>query len=112
MPLFATRDLEVAAVARIGKGGEHLKVAFQVGDGSRSAVWWRQGDAARDIETGDRVDAAFELSEDTFKGMGTVQMVLRDLRPAGAADGVDVSDLRATAPDGDADKARVEEATQ
>ncbi len=82
MPLFAARDLEVAAVSRIGKGGEHLKLAFNVGGGSRAAVWWRQGAAANDIKTGDRVDAAFELSENTYSGVGTVQMVLRDLRPA------------------------------
>ena len=113
MPLFAARDLEVAAVSRVGKEGEHLKLAFKVGGGSRSAVWWRQGAAAHEIETGDRVDAAFELSENTFSGVGTVQMVVRDLRPAGAADGVDIDDIRVAMPvDDEAHMARVEEAAQ
>lgn len=84
MPLFAASDLEVAAVSRVGKEGEHLKLAFRVGGGSRSAVWWRQGAAARDLEIGDRVDVAFELTEDTFSGVGTAQMVVRDLRRAGS----------------------------
>jgi len=113
MPLFAARDLEVAAVTRVGKEGEHLKLSFHVGGGSRSAVWWRRGVAVHEIETGDRVDAAFELSENTFSGVGTVQMVLRDLRPAGAADGVDIDDLQvAAAVDDEAETARLEEAAQ
>jgi single-stranded-DNA-specific exonuclease len=94
MPLFATRDLEIAALSRVGKEGEHLKLSFLAGGIPRSAVWWRQGGAARELEVGDRVDAAFELTEDTFRGAGTAQMVLRDLRPAGAADGVDMKDVR------------------
>ena len=59
-----------------------MLLAFNVGGGTRAAVWWRQGAAANEIDTGDRVDAAFELSENTFSGVGTAQMVLRDLRPA------------------------------
>jgi single-stranded-DNA-specific exonuclease len=85
-PLFAARDLEVANVTRVGKEGEHLKLAFRHGEGSRSAVWWRQGALSKEIEVGDRVDVAFELSEDTFNGMGLVQMTLRDMRPAGSPD--------------------------
>ncbi len=97
MPLFAACDLEVVAVKRIGKQGEHLKLAFKIGGGSRSAVWWRQGGAASDLEIGNRVDVAFELSEDTFNGSGTVQMVVRDVRPAGAEDGIDFGDTTAGA---------------
>ncbi len=96
-PLFAARDLEVAAVSRVGKEGEHLKLAFHLDGGSRSAMWWRQGGVAGELEVGDRVDVAFELSEDTFNGVGTVQMVVRDIRPAGAGDGVDIQDIRAAA---------------
>lgn len=94
MPLFAARDLEVANVSRVGKEGEHLKLAFRHGNGSRAAMWWRKGDVANELEVGDRVDAAFELTENTFNGVGTVQMVLRDLRPAGAADGIDMADVK------------------
>jgi hypothetical protein len=79
----------------VGKEGEHLKLAFHLDGGSRAAMWWRQGDVARELEVGDRVDVAFELTEDTFNGVGTVQMVLRDIRPAGAGDGVDIQDIRA-----------------
>jgi single-stranded-DNA-specific exonuclease len=99
VPLFAACDLEVAAVKRIGKQGEHLKLAFHVDGGSRSAVWWRQGGVASELEIGSRVDVAFELSEDTFHGNGTVQMVVRDVRPAGAADGIDIGDTTIGAQD-------------
>ncbi|MCY3739092.1 MAG: single-stranded-DNA-specific exonuclease RecJ [Gemmatimonadaceae bacterium] len=81
MPLFLTRGLELVSRTRVGKEGEHLKVAFQAG-GVRPGVWWHQGALARDLETGQRLDVAYELSEDTFNGMGTVQMVIRDMDPS------------------------------
>lgn len=81
VPLFLTRDLELAARTRVGKEGEHLKVAFKAG-GVRPGVWWHQGPLAGELEPGQRLDVAYELSEDTFNGMGTVQMVIRDMGPA------------------------------
>ena len=85
VPLFLTRDLEVVSKARVGKEGEHLKVAFKAG-GVRPGVWWHQGPMAGDLEPGQRLDVAYELSEDTFNGMGTVQMVIRDMAPAAGSE--------------------------
>lgn len=81
VPLFLTRDLELASRTRVGKEGEHLKVAFKA-DGVRPGVWWRHGSLAGDLEAGQRLDVAYELTEDTFNGMGTVQMVIRDMASA------------------------------
>ena len=82
VPVFVCRDLELAAVTRVGKDAEHLKLAFKIDGGVRPAVWWRQGQVARELEVGARIDVAFELTEDTFSGVGTVQMVVRDMYPA------------------------------
>ena len=81
VPLFVTRDLELVSRTRVGKEGDHLKVAFKAG-GVRPGVWWRKGSLAGELEPGQRLDVAYELSEDTFNGMGTVQMVIRDMSPA------------------------------
>ena len=85
LPLFLTRDLELVSRTRVGKDGEHLKVAFKAG-GARPGVWWHQGPLAGELEPGQRLDVAYELSEDTFNGMGTVQMVIRDMCPAAGSE--------------------------
>ena len=59
-------------------------MAFKAG-GVRPGVWWHQGPMAGELEPGQRLDVAYELAEDTFNGMGTVQMVIRDMAPAAGA---------------------------
>lgn len=82
VPTFAALGLEVHNCVRVGKGGEHLKLTLGASGRKHSAVWWRNGAAAGEINRGDRIDAAFTLEEDTYVGNGTVQMVVRDLRAA------------------------------
>ena len=78
-PVFCCRGLEIAALTRVGKEGEHLKLSLRVNGRPRTAMWFRQGERGRHLTIGQSVDVAFELSEDTFNGMGVVQMLIRDL---------------------------------
>jgi len=79
VPLFAARGLEVRSMNRIGKDGDHLKVSLTAEDRRFSAIWWRQGDLADKLKRGDRMSVAFELEEDTFRGGGAIQLVIRDM---------------------------------
>ena len=76
---IACRDLEVMSCARMGKEGEHLKLALSSGGRTHTALWWRNGSVAPEIETGSHIDVAFSLEEDTYRGNGAVQMVVEDL---------------------------------
>ena len=79
MPVFCCRDLEIMALTRVGKEGEHLKLSLRVNGRPRTAMWFRHGERVRELTIGQRVDIAFQLSEDTFNGMGMVQMLVKDL---------------------------------
>tara|TARA_B100000686_G_scaffold220702_1_gene227821 strand:+ start:68 stop:259 length:192 start_codon:yes stop_codon:yes gene_type:complete len=42
-------------------------------------MWFRHGERGRELTIGQRVHIAFQLAEDTFNGMGMVQMLVKDL---------------------------------
>ncbi|MEE2659601.1 MAG: single-stranded-DNA-specific exonuclease RecJ [Candidatus Latescibacterota bacterium] len=84
VPVFVTRNLEVESFSRVGREAEHLKVVFRSESATRPAIWWRQGEVADALEAGSRVDAAYELSLDAYKGLETAQMVVKDLCLPGA----------------------------
>ncbi len=81
-PVFALRDCRLKRCDRIGKEGTHLKLGFEVGGQSCTAVWWNQGAVAGQLGVGQALAAAFELEEDTYNGKGAVQLVLKDLSPS------------------------------
>ena len=79
-PVFSATDLQVVARGRIGKGGEHLKVVLEIDGRPRTALWWRMGQNASELNPGDRVAVAFELQADLYQGMvAGVQLIVRDM---------------------------------
>ena len=78
-PLFVVRGIEVQSANRVGKEGEHLRIAFSCDTNRFGAIWWRQGDLVGKLNRGDRMSVAFELEEDTFNGRGKIQLVIRDM---------------------------------
>ncbi len=78
-PIFAARDLQLTSRKRIGRQGIHLKMEFEAGGASYTALWWNRGDLAKELEPGRRLSAAFALEADNFAGNGAVQLVLKDL---------------------------------
>lgn len=79
-PIFMARDCRVSRLRAIGKEGAHLKLELTTEGRSHDAVWWRQGDKASQISVGDRLDAAFSLESNTWRGRTRVQLRLEDLR--------------------------------
>ena len=82
-PRFLLRDCRVESCYAVGQGA-HLKLTLDAGGQSCDAIWWRQGELVYLLSVGDRVDAAFALEANTYRGQTRVQLVLDDLRPAEA----------------------------
>jgi single-stranded-DNA-specific exonuclease len=80
-PVFGARNCQVKAVRQIGRDSSHLKLELLVGGRRCNAVWWNQGGALDQIPRDQSIDAAFSLQEDTYAGDGSVQLVLKDVRP-------------------------------
>jgi single-stranded-DNA-specific exonuclease len=61
-------------------GKRHLRMSFNRGSGSVRAIAFNQGERVRELDRGQKVDAVFHASFDTWRGGRNVQLVVRDLR--------------------------------
>jgi single-stranded-DNA-specific exonuclease len=84
-PVLVARDVEVTATPRrIGTDG--IKVALQTGRGSMDGVGWGLAPRAAELRAGTRVDIAYRLDVNEYRGTRTLQAVLQDFRAASGAD--------------------------
>jgi single-stranded-DNA-specific exonuclease len=80
-PVFLMRDLRVVLPPRI-VGEKHLKIRVARNGRCLDAIGWGKADRAREAPEGQAIDVAFTLGENTYQGAASMQMVLRDFRPA------------------------------
>jgi len=89
-PVCCLKNVEVINLSLVGNGSKHLRLDLraQAGqpDDSRffifRAVGFNFGDWAQKLNLGDRIDVAFELMSDDWRGPEQVQLKLVDLRIA------------------------------
>lgn len=80
-PLFLLPNVRVAAISRIGSGGRHLRFAVEE-DGRRlSGVAFRRTEIP--VSASGRSDLLFAVQENVYRGARSLQLLLRDARPAG-----------------------------
>ncbi len=78
-PVFAVRDCQLTTCRKIGKDQTHLKMSFNIGGHSCTALWWNKGSVAGQLKPTQVFTIAFELEADTFTGNGAVQMIVKDM---------------------------------
>jgi len=76
-PVFVLRDLTLKQKKLMGSNKEHLRLTLQKDGHSFSAIWWSKGDIS--LSNGDQVDVAFYPQLNTFNGVTSVQLILKDL---------------------------------
>jgi single-stranded-DNA-specific exonuclease len=81
-PLFLTRDLRILSEPRIMKE-KHLKLRV-AGTQNRplEAVWWSGVEelAGRTLSTGQRIELAYTIEPNTWKGETRLQLIVKDMR--------------------------------
>ena len=82
-PVFCFRGALLESVQSVGQN-RHLKVRLQKGHASFEGIFFSVNIDEADITAGSRVDAAFYLQINEFRGSRSVQLQLLDLRPARA----------------------------
>jgi len=79
-PVWIARGLYPATCRTVGKEGRHLQVSFQAGNTTLRAIGFGMGH--RTSELNRPLDLAFRLQPDSFRGDGSVQLVMEDMKPA------------------------------
>lgn len=82
-PLFLLRGVRVAGVSRIGAGGRHIRFAVEEEGRRLSGVAFRREEIP--VSASGRSDLLFALQENVYRGARSLQLQLRDARPAGVS---------------------------
>jgi len=80
-PVFALLGATVDTVQPVGQG-RHVKLRLSEGPCRFDAIFFSTTEAECGVAAGARVDAAFYLQANTFRGATTLQLQLIDLRPS------------------------------
>ena len=80
-PVFAVMGVRVESLQGVGQN-RHLKLRLAMGEQRFDAIFFSATAAACGVAPGMRVDAAFHLQINEFRGVSSVQLQLVDLRPA------------------------------
>ena len=81
--VFLCPGVQVMRARRFGKEGKHLRLTVSEGRLTQEAVAWRMGKREAEFRTGIFVDLVCTVNSNTWKGRERLQLVVRDLRPAG-----------------------------
>lgn len=82
-PVFATRGVTVQSARRVGKAdggpGPHLQLRLRDARGAAwDAIGWRMGAREGECRAGARIDLAFALEENEYRGERRAQLVAQD----------------------------------
>ena len=80
-PVFALLGATVDSLQSVGQG-KHLKLRLSKGSARFDAIFFSMTESESGVVAGMRVDAAFYLQANTFRGTTTLQLQLIDLRPS------------------------------
>jgi single-stranded-DNA-specific exonuclease len=78
--MFAAMGVDVLSKRAVGTDGAHLKLLLREGSHAFDAIAFRQGHRLSGLPR--RVDVLFELERNRYLGVETLQMNVKDLRPA------------------------------
>ena len=80
--IFVSRNLKIKTSRTVGAEGKHLKITFENERGlSMDAIGFRLGHLQRTLPS--RVDALYSFESNEYNGRTTLQLNLKDLKPAG-----------------------------
>ena len=78
-PVFASRRIQLAGGPWILKD-RHLKFKVQCNGSRLDAIWWKNAAAAAQISPQSRVDLAYTMKNDVYRGREKLMLTVRDIR--------------------------------
>ena len=80
-PTFVVKNLTMKQKKLMGATKDHLKLIVETPNGTMDCVWWSRGDVP--LIQGDKLDIAFAPQLNTFNGVTSVQLILKDVHSEG-----------------------------
>jgi len=80
-PVYVARGVRLLAPPRVLKE-KHLKLRVGQGAVSFDALAWRMAERADELAPGLFLDLAFAVEENSYQGVTSLQLVVKDWRPA------------------------------
>jgi len=84
-PVFVSRNVGVRYARTVGREGSHLKLSLQAGRNSFDGIAFRQGYWMAEMP--ERVDITYRFEVNVFNGRSSLQLNIKDIKPAGERDG-------------------------
>jgi single-stranded-DNA-specific exonuclease len=82
-PSFLAKGLKLGSGTRaVGEDGAHLKLELRQGGAAFQGIAFKQGSRCECLLAVENVDAVFHLGWNTWNGVRSIQMDVRDLRPS------------------------------
>lgn len=78
MPVFAFKNLRIDSIRTLTEG-KHLKMTLKQGNTIISAIGFNMGELSEEYRIGDKIDVVGVLEVNTFNGVDTVQINLKDM---------------------------------
>lgn len=82
-PVFVSRNVQVRSSRTVGQDGKHLKLTLTDGNATLDAIGFRLADA---LPLPPRVDVLYAFETNEFNGRTSLQLNLKDIKPAGVPD--------------------------
>ncbi|MFQ6615869.1 MAG: single-stranded-DNA-specific exonuclease RecJ [Fidelibacterota bacterium] len=82
-PRFVTRKTGVLGTPRLVGNGDHLKFTARKNGSSFDAIGFNMARHYEHLITGEPVDIAYEVEENRWKGQVSIQLNIKDVKPAG-----------------------------
>ena len=78
MPIFAFKNLKIDSIRALSEG-KHLKLTLKDNNTIVSAIGFNMGEYAQEYRIGDKIDVVGNLEINSFNGVDSIQINLRDL---------------------------------
>ena len=78
-PIFIYKNLRIDSIRALSEG-KHLKLTLKEGNTIINAIGFNMGQYAEEYQLGDKIDVIGVLEINTFNGIESVQINMKDLR--------------------------------
>ncbi len=79
-PVFLTKDCEVVDIRKVGTSGNHLKFKIRNNGVTLDAISFNNSNSISDISPGMKIDVLYNLEENYWNGLVSLQLKVKDLK--------------------------------